>query len=87
MFASLSQITLAPARFISGDWGMLGQLLSSLGLAQSFDLVVSAETIYSTESMTALLTCIKQASCSSLSASVYSPDLHTTPAASSWSDA
>jgi hypothetical protein len=53
----------APVRYFAGDWGLLGQLLSSLGLAHSFDVVVSAETIYTTESMTALLTCVKQASC------------------------
>lgn len=57
------QAAVAPARYFAGDWGLLGQLLFSLGLAHSFDVVVSAETIYTTESMTALLTCIKQASC------------------------
>lgn len=52
----------APARFLAGDWALLGPLLSSLGLANSFDLVVSAETIYSEASMTALFACIKQVS-------------------------
>lgn len=58
--ASLWQTDIASARFFGGDWTLLGPLLSSLGLAYSFDMVVSAETIYSSASMRALFACIKQ---------------------------
>lgn len=59
---SAVQTNIASARFFAGDWMLLGLLLSSLGLANSFDMVVSAETIYSSASMRALFACVKQVS-------------------------
>ena len=50
------------ARYFGGDWSQLGELLAAGGGAGSFDLVVSAETVYSPPSTRALLACIKQVS-------------------------
>lgn len=51
-----------PARYFSGDWGALGAALAARGLAAGYDVVLSAETIYSLDSMRSLYACIRQAS-------------------------
>jgi hypothetical protein len=43
-----------------GDWLAVGSLLSSKGLDAYYDLVLTAETIYSQHGATRLLECIKQ---------------------------
>eukprot|EP00884_Botryococcus_braunii_P011875 jgi/Botrbrau1/20689/Bobra.0058s0019.1 len=48
------------ARFFSGSWGSLPALLTTKGLEGSYDLVLSAETIYSEASQGDLLDCIVQ---------------------------
>ena len=60
--ARLRQTRVRPARFFSGSWATLGQLLECLGAAASFDLVVSAETVYNQACMQALHDCIRQVS-------------------------
>lgn len=47
-------------RFFAGDWGGVGQMLASSGLGGHYDLVLTAETIYSAESQRRLLDAIKQ---------------------------
>lgn len=44
----------------SGDWLAVGRLLGTKGLDASYDLVLTAETIYSQEGSLRLLECIKQ---------------------------
>lgn len=51
-----------PARFFAGDWGTLGDLLESLDLLGSYDLVLTSETIYSLDSIGRLVGCIKKVS-------------------------
>ncbi|GAB4818881.1 hypothetical protein N2152v2_005927 [Parachlorella kessleri] len=46
------------ARYFSGDWGALADLLEQRGLAGTYDVVLSAETIYSLSSMRSLYECI-----------------------------
>lgn len=48
------------ARFFSGDWAKLGSLFETLGMIDSFDLIVTAETVYRKNSMQSLLSCILQ---------------------------
>lgn len=49
-----------PVRFFSGSWDGLAGLLEQKGLAGSYDLVLTAETIYSPEATRSLLQCIKR---------------------------
>lgn len=49
----------ARARYFAGSWDALPALLSHQGLHQSYDLVLTAETIYSLEAMRSLYACIK----------------------------
>ena len=48
------------ARYFSGDWRSLPALLASLELEGTYDLVLSAETIYSLAGISSLHECIKQ---------------------------
>ena len=48
------------ARFFGGDWSTLGSLLAKQNLGGSYDMILSAETIYSPESQQQLFDCIKQ---------------------------
>ncbi len=48
------------ACYFGGDWSQLGELLMAGRGAGSFDLVVTAETVYSPPSTRTLLACIKQ---------------------------
>lgn len=52
------------ARYFGGDWGSLGTLMASENLGGSYDMILSAETIYSLESQQQLFDCIKQVSVS-----------------------
>lgn len=47
-----------PARFLGGPWAALDSFLAAEGLAGSYDLVLTSETIYSLSSMPYLLACI-----------------------------
>lgn len=49
-----------PVRYFSGSWSLLAPLLEKESLTGSYDLVVTAETIYSIESMQSLYDCIKK---------------------------
>lgn len=49
------------ARYFGGDWGTLGSLMASENLGGSYDMILSAETIYNLESQQQLFNCIKQA--------------------------
>lgn len=48
-------------RFFAGDWRAVGELLAAKGLAASYDLILTAETIYSPQGAARLLECIKRA--------------------------
>lgn len=48
------------ARYFCGDWSSLGSLLASENLGGTYDIIISAETIYSLESQQQLFHCIKQ---------------------------
>ena len=50
------------ARYFGGDWGTLGSLMASENLGGSYDMILSAETIYNLESQQQLFDCIKQVS-------------------------
>jgi predicted nicotinamide N-methyase len=50
------------ARYFSGDWSSYAQLLDALDLQGTYDVVLSAETIYNLAGMRSLYLCIKQAS-------------------------
>ena len=50
------------ARYFCGDWGALADLLEQRGLAGTYDVVLSAETIYSLDSMRSLYECIVRVS-------------------------
>ncbi|KAL6782142.1 hypothetical protein ACKKBF_B10815 [Auxenochlorella protothecoides x Auxenochlorella symbiontica] len=50
-----------PARFLGGPWAALDSFLAAEGLAGSYDLVLTSETIYSLSSMPYLLACIDTA--------------------------
>jgi hypothetical protein len=56
LWLRLASLVLSPA----GDWLALGPLLSQAGQGGYYDLILSAETIYSTDSQQRLLTCMKQ---------------------------
>lgn len=47
------------ARFFAGSWDALPALLARQGLTQTYDLVLTAETIYSLEAMRSLYGAIK----------------------------
>jgi hypothetical protein len=47
------------ARYFSGSWDALPAELDRLGLHHTYDLVLTAETIYSVEAMGSLFRCIK----------------------------
>jgi hypothetical protein len=49
-----------PVRYFSGDWTELCSLLGTLGLAGTYDIVLTAESIYSLEGSRKLLQCIKK---------------------------
>jgi hypothetical protein len=49
----------APARYFSGGWNSLEDLLTSKGLSNSYDLVLTAETIYSLKAISSLLQAVK----------------------------
>ena len=51
-----------PARYFCGDWSGLGGVLEAAGLAGGYDVVLSAGTIYSLDSIRSLLQCIQQVS-------------------------
>ena len=44
----------------AGSWATLPQLLEKEGLLGGYDIILSAETIYSMDSQRQLLACIKQ---------------------------
>ena len=48
------------ARYFGGDWSSLGSLMASENLGGTYDMIISAETIYSLESQEQLFNCIKQ---------------------------
>lgn len=48
------------ARYFSGDWKHLGELMSSKGLGGHYDIVLTSESIYAESSHRRLLECIKQ---------------------------
>jgi len=48
------------SRFWAGEWRAVAQQLQGEQLAGSYDIVLSAETIYNADSQEALLSCIKQ---------------------------
>eukprot|EP00879_Flechtneria_rotunda_P004231 GHRR01004479.1.p1 GENE.GHRR01004479.1~~GHRR01004479.1.p1 ORF type:complete len:304 (+),score=70.11 GHRR01004479.1:120-1031(+) len=48
------------ARYFAGDWQAVGQMLAMSGLGGHYDIILTAETIYSLESQEHLLGCIKQ---------------------------
>jgi len=50
----------AVARYYAGDWLALGNYLAKGGRGGYYDIVLTAETIYSEESQIRLLECIKQ---------------------------
>jgi len=49
-------------RFLAGSWALLPAWLDSAGLGHSFDVVLTAETIYNTESSLQLYQCLVQVS-------------------------
>lgn len=51
-----------PARYFAGGWAELPGLLAAQGLLGTYDLVLSAETLYCPGSHSALYQCILQAS-------------------------
>lgn len=53
-------------RYFYGDWGTLPLLLMSLGLDGMYDLVLTTETIYNSDSIPRLIQCIKKVCCSNL---------------------
>lgn len=55
-FASSSKDV--PARFFSGHWASVERKIEELGLAHSYDVILTAETIYSLDSIASLLSCI-----------------------------
>lgn len=52
-----------PARLFSGDWASLSQLLVDSGQQGSYDLVLTAETIYSLGNVPSLLSCMETVNC------------------------
>jgi predicted nicotinamide N-methyase len=52
----------APARYFSGSWSALGPLLREQGLAGTYDVILTAETIYSMEALHSLYQCFKEVS-------------------------
>ena len=48
------------ARYFAGGWAELPALLQGVGLAGAYDMVLSAETLYSPGSHAALYQCILQ---------------------------
>lgn len=52
----------AGCRYFAGDWAKLPSLLSQEGLAGTYDMVFSTDTIYSLSSQQHLLACIMEVS-------------------------
>ncbi|EIE22097.1 hypothetical protein COCSUDRAFT_83488, partial [Coccomyxa subellipsoidea C-169] len=52
--------TSTSSRFFAGDWAGLPRLLKTEGLLGTYDIVLSAETVYSLDSQQQLLNCIRQ---------------------------
>lgn len=48
------------ARYFGGEWSSLGSLMASENLGGTYDMIISAETIYNLESQQQLFNCIKQ---------------------------
>uniref|UniRef100_A0A383V6Z2 protein-histidine N-methyltransferase n=1 Tax=Tetradesmus obliquus TaxID=3088 RepID=A0A383V6Z2_TETOB len=48
------------ARYFAGDWEAVGHMMAMHGLGGYYDIILTAETIYSRESQARLLSCIKQ---------------------------
>jgi hypothetical protein len=44
----------------AGDWEAVGHMMAMHGLGGYYDVILTAETIYSPESQARLLSCIKQ---------------------------
>lgn len=49
-----------PARYFSGDWSRLFSLIDTLQLSGTYDIVLSAETVYSIDSVNSLVDCIRK---------------------------
>jgi len=49
-----------PARYFAGDWSSLSLLIETLQLSGTYDIVLSAETVYSIDSVNSLVDCIKK---------------------------
>jgi predicted nicotinamide N-methyase len=49
-----------PVKYYSGDWGTLGGLLKESNLTNSYDIILTTETIYTLDGMNRLFQCIKQ---------------------------
>ena len=54
-----SNITRPPVRYFSGDWKDLSKFLKELGFFQAYDLILTAETVYTIEGTIKLIDCIK----------------------------
>ena len=50
-------------RFFFGGWSSLGKLLTSLGLSETYDYILSSDSIYSLDSQEQLLDCIITVRC------------------------
>ena len=48
------------ARYFGGDWGSLSDFMASENLGGSYDIILSAETIYNVDTQQQLFDCIKQ---------------------------
>jgi predicted nicotinamide N-methyase len=48
------------ARYFAGDWASLSLLMDTLQLSGTYDIVFSAETVYSIDSVNSLVDCIKK---------------------------
>jgi hypothetical protein len=55
-----------PPVLAAGSWAALPELLDREGLCGAYDIVLSAETIYSLDSQRQLLACIKQVGCAAM---------------------
>lgn len=51
---------LLPSAAPPGDWEAVGHMMAMHGLGGYYDIILTAETIYSRESQARLLSCIKQ---------------------------
>ena len=48
------------ARYFGGDWGSLSDFMAKENLGGSYDIILSAETIYNVDTQQQLFDCIKQ---------------------------